>query len=233
MKKTPSYFSKKPLFWLLTLTTVFDFILLGYRLNYISFDFSMFASISDIAYLRGIPTFFFLAWNLFLAWIPYLLSLTLKRLTNFKILTVLVFVSWLLFFPNAPYIITDLLHLKYRPPVPMWYDVLMFFAFAWTGLILGFASLLEVQKFLSKRLSPGFVRLIVIGALGLCGFGVFVGRFQRWNSWDVLSNPFRLCFDMFEILINPMAHWGTFGLTFVLSGLLILGYYTLLNLNTK
>lgn len=224
MKKLPI---TNKLFWILGLTTLFDCALLCYRLNYIAIDYSMFASISDIAHYRGAPTFFFLVWNLFLAWIPYLVSLSLPHLKKSKIIIGLVLLTWLLFFPNAPYIITDLLHLKHRPPVPMWFDVMLFFSFAWTGLILGFASLMEVQKFLEKRMNPAGVQAVVFSALALCGFGVFVGRFQRWNSWDVLSNPFRLLFDMAEVLMNPMAYWGTFGLTIVLSGMLMLGYYTL------
>jgi len=233
MKKLPAkkLQSNNKLFWILALTTLFDCLLLGYRLNYISVDYSMFASINSMVHYRGIPTFLFLIWNLFLAWIPYLISLTLPHLKKSKIIIGLVLASWLLFFPNAPYIITDLLHLKHRPPVPMWFDVMMFFSFAWTGLILGFASLMEVQIFLEKRLSPAGVQAAVFSALALCGFGVFVGRFQRWNSWDVLSNPFRLLFDMVEVLLNPMAHLGTFGLTIVLSGMLMLGYSTLRNLN--
>jgi uncharacterized membrane protein len=238
MKKLPDFIenldTSKPrinkLFWLLALTSIFDCLLLGYRLNYISFDYSLFASISDIAYFRGIPTFFFLVWNLFLAWVPYLVALSLKHLKKSKIVIAAMLILWLLFFPNAPYIITDLLHLRHRPPVPMWYDVMLFFSFAWTGLILGFASLMEVEKFLQKRLSKWQVQSFVFGALSLCGFGVFVGRFQRWNSWDVLANPFHLFFDMMEVLLHPTAYWGTFGLTIVLSGMLILGYYTLRHL---
>lgn len=230
-KNNPAKPTVNKLFWLLALTSLFDCLLLGYRLNYISFDYSLFTSISDIVTFRGIPTFFFLVWNLFLAWIPYLVALSLKRLKKSKIIISVVLILWLLFFPNSPYIITDLLHLQHRPPVPMWYDVMLFFSFAWTGLILGFASLMEVQNFLEKRFSTWQVQSFVLGALSLCGFGVFVGRFQRWNSWDVLVNPFQLLFDMVEVLLHPTAYLGTFGLTIVLSGMMILGYYTLRNLN--
>jgi len=234
MEKRPSksakVSTKNTLFWLLSLTTLFNCALLLYRLNFISYDYSQLASIGDIARYRGFPTFIFLIWNLFLAWIPYWIALSLKYIKKSKALMGITLISWLLFFPNAPYIITDLLHLKSRPPIPMWFDVLLFFSFAWTGLILGFASLMEVERFLKKRLSAVPIFLLISSALCLCSFGVFVGRFQRWNSWDVFTNPFHLLFDMAEVLMNPTAYWGTFGLAIVLSGMLILGYWTLKNL---
>ena len=100
--------------------------------------------------LTGHLTYAFLAWNLFLAWIPFMISQKLSTEKNrWKIL--LLFSTWLLFLPNAPYIITDFLHLRQRPPVPYWYDILLMFSAALNGLLLGLASLLIVEKFLIDR----------------------------------------------------------------------------------
>src|SRR5689334_9256636 len=95
-------------------------------------------------------TYIFLAWNLFLAWIPFMISQKLKTANSWwKIL--FLFNAWLLFLPNAPYIITDFLHLRQRPPIPYWYDILLLFSTALNGLLLGLASLLVVEKFLIER----------------------------------------------------------------------------------
>ena len=137
---------------------------------------------------------------------------------------------WLLFFPNAPYILTDLLHLKTRTPIPLWYDVMMILTFAWTGLMLGFLSLFEVQLFLQKFIGKTIASLMSVIAIFLCGIGIYIGRFQRWNSWDVVVNPFALISDVLNTLIHPMAYMRTLGLAVVISVFLLLGYSTIITL---
>ncbi len=82
--------------------------------------------------------FLFLPWNLFLAWVPFFLSSRsyqncLEEKSKLK--SVLLWVLWFLFYPNAPYIITDLVHLGTSTIVPKWYDSLLIFSFALTGLL--------------------------------------------------------------------------------------------------
>ncbi len=100
-------------------------------------------------------TYWSLTWNLFLAWVPLLISKTIraneKRLTTVALIPVIGL--WLLFFPNAPYILTDLFHLETRGGMPKWFDLLMVLTFAWTGLILGFASLMDIQQVVTNRYS--------------------------------------------------------------------------------
>jgi uncharacterized membrane protein len=222
------FISKKQyrLFLLLCLTTLLDFMLIGYRLLYTKFDFGQINSLWDLANTRS-TTFLYLCWNLFLAWIPYLIAINLERLPVKKWLAPLALFAWLVFFPNAPYIVTDLLHVHYRAPVPIWYDVMLIFSFAWTGLMLGFLSLLEVQHFLEKRLPKGWVIALVGAAIGLCAFGVYIGRYQRWNSWDLLLNPYQLFWDVAAVLLHPLAYLGTLGLAVVMAGVLGVGYLTL------
>lgn len=218
------------LFLILALTTGFDIVLLAYRAWYLNPGFHGINSIEDL-HCRAHCNFIFLIWNLFLAWIPYWVAMSLNwvgKRTSSSIIVGLILIIWLLFFPNAPYIITDFLHLKHRPPVPLWYDLSLLFAFAWTGLILGFLSLMEVQQFLQKRYSNHLAWTVTVLSLLLCGFGIFIGRFQRWNSWDVITNPIGLVQDLFGIISNPFAHGGTLGLAVVLSSMLILGYMTLI-----
>lgn len=226
IKTQASLGDQRLLFILLSLSTLFSFALFVFRLEYLDFDYSKIQSIRDLCYYRGTQTFFFLNWNLFLAWVPYLIALSLPflhRKFNSKKIIVGALFCWLLFFPNAPYIITDFLHLRKRAGIPLWYDMMLFMSFAWTGLILGYVSLLEIQVFLRKFFSKTMVNLASILALLLCGFGIYLGRFQRWNSWDIVTNPFSLFADILKVLTQP----HTLGLAVVLSAFLLLGYFTL------
>lgn len=233
LKKIKSLFRSEQqfrLFMILSVSTLFSFSLFVFRLEYLNFDYEKINSLRDLSFYRGEQTFLFLNWNLFLAWVPYLLALTLPyfyKKYNSKILVAGVLFFWLLFFPNAPYILTDFLHLKKRIGIPLWYDMMLFFSFAWTGLILGYLSLLEVQLFLRNFLSKTTAYITSTIVLLLCGFGIYLGRIQRWNSWDIITNPFLLFADIFNILTNPQ----TLGLAIVISAFLLLGYSTLVVLS--
>jgi uncharacterized membrane protein len=132
----------------------------------------------------------FLVWNLFLAWVPLALAAVAYARSRRGVdpLTSALLVAWLLFFPNAPYLLTDFIHLA-QGPAPLWYDALMLSAFAWTGLLLGFASLYLVQLNLRRQFGVALSWLGVFGSLVLASFGVYIGRFVRLNSWDVLLHP--------------------------------------------
>jgi uncharacterized membrane protein len=132
----------------------------------------------------------FLIWNLTLAWVPFALAAAAYARARRRVdaLVWLLLVPWLLFFPNAPYLL--ILHLgEGEGPAPLWYDALMLSAFAWTGLLLGFASLYLVQMILRRAVGPAVAWLGVLLALGLASVGVYVGRFIRFNSWDALLHP--------------------------------------------
>ncbi|HUQ21600.1 MAG TPA: DUF1361 domain-containing protein [Gaiellaceae bacterium] len=135
----------------------------------------------------------FLVWNLFLAWIPLLLAALAYARSRRRVdaPTAALLVAWLLFFPNAPYLLTDFIHLG-RGPAPLWYDGLMLSAFAWTGLLLGFASLYLVQAILRRSFGVATSWLGVLGSLVLASLGVYIGRFVRLNSWDLLLHPLRV-----------------------------------------
>ena len=155
------------IFLLLCLTTLFDFSLVAYRIHFTGFDYGQLASLRDFANARS-ETYLFLIWNLFLAWIPYWISMTLDYLPK-KWMAVPLLMAWLIFLPNAPYIVTDLLHVAYHPPVPMWYDTLLLFSFAWTGLLLCFLSLMDVQCFLEKNMNKkNCYRNYMVGYFFMC-----------------------------------------------------------------
>lgn len=173
--------------------------------------------------------YIFLVWNLFLAWIPFFISSFLIKTSRqgFPLfLPLLLLPAWLLFFPNAPYILTDLFHLRHKSQIPVWFDLMLILSFAWNGLMIGFLSLLDVQQFIREKFSNTVGWVFVITALIASSYGVYLGRFERWNSWDVLANPVYLLKD----ILGTFTHERTFGVTFLLSAFLIAGYLTLFNL---
>ncbi len=169
----------------------------------------------------------YLVWNLFLAWVPLGFALLARRFQRAPALLLSCSLGWLLFFPNAPYLITDLVHLHARPPVPLWADILLLQLFIWLALLLGFASLFEMQalvkNFLGWRASWGFA----LTALALAGFGVYLGRFARWNSWDVVISPLGVWADIWVRVTNPTAHPRTFGFSLLCFVVLLIAYLIL------
>lgn len=167
--------------------------------------------------------FKFMIWNLFLAAIPLGFSVLLPFVRRW-VFALPLLVGWLLFLPNAPYMLTDLIHLRQRPGVPVWFDLLMLQSFALVALWMGFESLRLVQHWMEERSSKVFSWLFVFACLLLSGFGIYLGRFLRRNSWDILGNPKVLFNDILDRVINPMAHGSTWGVTFGYGGLLIVCY---------
>jgi uncharacterized membrane protein len=175
-------------------------------------------------------SFFFLLWNLFLAAIPYAAAIVLESLQRAQKLRALqwgAFVIWLLFLPNAPYIITDFIHLAPRPPVPLWFDVLLLLSSAGTGLLLGYGSMLIVQRVIARRFGGMYGWIVAVVTMMLSAFGIYLGRFLRFNSWEAFTDPLPLFADIAERLMNPMAHPKTFAVTLLFGVALTLGYIAL------
>jgi uncharacterized membrane protein len=177
----------------------------------------------------GTLGYIFLSWNLFLAWIPLFFSYVLMKQTNVTSIWIksLLFIGWLIFFPNSPYILTDLFHLHERPGIPLWFDLVLLLSFAWNGMMIGFFSLLNILLVLKSHLSERWLQLFTFLLLSLCGFGIYLGRYPRWNSWDVVTNPFSLCNDILQMVIHPLTHTRMVGVTFFFSLFLMIAFQTL------
>src|SRR6478609_6485504 len=169
----------------------------------------------------------FYGWNTFLAAIPYLISTQLIKLRGIRFPAIIMLFIWLVFFPNAPYLITDLLHYEERPPVPFWYDILLVISATWNGLILGFTSLMNVELFLSRYLKPIWVTVSVFISLFLCSYGVFLGRFLRLNSWDIASKPVDLAYTSAHHVLQPQRFPKLWVFTVLFAVVLSLIYFTL------
>ena len=169
-------------------------------------------------------TSLFLVWNIFLAWIPYVLSrfFELYRQKQ-KWKQALLFGTWLLFFPNALYIVTDLVHIDRESMVPWWYDVVLLFMASLIGIVLGFVSLRKAERFLRTYFTAGMVSALIALLLFLGSFGVYLGRFERWNSWDVVHNPLGLAVNIIDCFINPVENYKVWGITVLFT----LTYYVL------
>jgi uncharacterized membrane protein len=153
--------------------------------------------------ITGQERHLYLPWNLFLAWLPLLFALAAEGLQQrggerrWKFFAAAF--AWLLFFPNAPYILTDLTHLRWQAHPHWWADLVLILLFALAGLVLGFLSLFLMQRLVAQRFGWRTGWLFVGAVAGLSGFGIYLGRFLRWNSWDLLIHPIGLCADV--------AHW--------------------------
>ena len=133
-------------------------------------------------------------------------------------------------FPNAPYILTDLFHLYPRTGIPQWYDLILILSFAWNGLMLGSASLFDMHELVKSRL--GWLRgwLFTGFTLALGSFGIYLGRFERWNSWDILQQPFRLFSDIANFVLHPADYPSVWGMTICYTLLMWVLYATIYQL---
>jgi uncharacterized membrane protein len=217
----------EPLFYVLTATSVLCTMLIvvrAFQVDYVQYRF--------------------LLWNLFLAWLPLLVSMSAMLLTRiakgFDLAIGLIICGfiWLFLYPNAPYLTTDFIHLIFSPSYDgyegyqkdrllLWYDLVLFFLFSWCGLLLGYVSMRQFHSIVSHYINAwmGWIFVLVVSFLG--GFGVYLGRVIRLNSWDVLFSPFRLVESVLE---GINAHAAIFTILF---GMLILIVYLSLYLLGK
>ena len=197
--------------------------------------------VSRIIY-TGEKTYLFILWNMFLAFMPLGIAMIAKRFSYQSLRLVVASAVWLLFFPNAPYLITDLYHLSHLKGVPVWYDALMLFTAAYSCVIMGFVSLriMETQWQLGWRLkwfakwktSLGFRALLILLLFTATGFGIYLGRELRYNSWDIITDTNDLVIDIGKRVLSPIKYVRTWGFTMVYAVCLYF-FYSIIGFNTK
>lgn len=162
-----------------------------------------------------------LIWNLFLAWIPFILAyfahaISWRRAALYFVIPVIAFL-WLIFFPNAPYMLTDLQDLaRQAADAPLWYDVIIVVWCSWTGMLLGVISLYLMQDIIVRSFGRTAGWVFVFAISGLSSFGVYIGRFVRLNSWDILQNPAETAQEIFGIVIDPSRRLAAFWLLYTM-----------------
>jgi uncharacterized membrane protein len=154
----------------------------------------------------GQPGYLFLVWNLFLAWLPFALTNWAQYSQKWKQgrRLLILFLAWLLFIPNAFYIITDLFHLGYHEGAPLWFDLVLILSFTWNGLLLGLLSVRQLEKMMQPYLRGKHELLFIFPIMCLNAWGIYIGRYLRFNSWDVITNPFALFADIADMLFHPL-----------------------------
>ncbi|GGD28916.1 membrane protein [Flavobacterium orientale] len=175
-------------------------------------------------------------WNLFLGGIPYFIAQFLKLSIKFqenKWLRISTLLVWLLFLPNSFYILTDFFHLNKFNSVPVWYDLLVVATFSITGFLFGLYSLFTIQKILTIHHSKNLSRIIVFLSVYLTAFGIYLGRYLRFNSWDVITNPIDLFTNLFSSLFSTEVQQFTIGFgTFLFVIYFVAATLTFKNQNT-
>lgn len=184
-------------------------------------------------FLTGKLAYLYLPWNLFLSWIPLGISIVMYyglQREKQGLATFLLGFTWLIFYPNAPYMITDFIHITRGQALIVWYDFVIFSLFITTSLIIGFISLYLVHRFVTELLNNkplGWIFAIAVSFLS--GFGIYLGRVVRWNSWDAIFNPMVLLNSVLDNLqYTPFIFSLLFGTFLILT---YLAMYTLTRLN--
>ena len=168
--------------------------------------------------------YFNLVWNLFLAWLPLGFAFLAGRFRESRRHLLMWAFLWLVFLPNSPYLMTDLVHLKPRPPVPLWFDILLLQSFVLTGLLLGFLSLYLMHWLVSHSYGWRTGWLFTLVVLALTGFGIYLGRFARWNSWDMFTSPIALSADIWDMIRHPRANKTAYAFSALCGTFLFLAY---------
>jgi len=195
-----------------------------------------FSVISLMVRIKLNKSFFylFLVWNVFLAIIPYTITMYLNTKQNLnKLKFGFWFLVWLAFLPNAPYIVTDLIHIRVGNDTLLWLDVLVVLSFALSGLLLFYLSLLDMQQLIKSKFKRIPIQTISIFILFLSSFGVYLGRFLRYNSWEIISNPQVLISDVFEIMVSPFQNVTAWLFTLGFGGFLVVGYWMMRNFKSS
>jgi uncharacterized membrane protein len=198
----------------------------------LSIAFTILLVVIRIVYTNNL-SYIFYGWNLFLAIIPWLCSSRLQKHKRIDLTSILLLALWLLFLPNAPYVITDIFHYELREPIPMWYDLLIVTTGAWNGLLLGIVSLMQVEKILTNFLGKIWVQGFVFTSLMLCGYGVYIGRYSCYNSWDIITKPQHILLDSLHQIRHPFQNYHVWAFTALFGIMLTIIYFTLQQLKTS
>lgn len=177
-------------------------------------------------------SYIFLLWNLFLAFVPWWISSYFKQKQTLRWKDAPLLVMWLLFLPNAPYLLTDLFHLKHRPPIPLWFDLVLILSFAFIGLLVFYRSLKDMITLFKQYMSTGMLACTTYAIFWLISFGLYLGRFLRFNSWDVM-HPLSLGKACYRLLLNERSLKDVTAFTLIFSAFLLFLFFMITQLEKE
>ena len=159
----------------------------------------------------------FLAWNLMLAWVPVVAALWFVPTGRSKrpVTSVVLLLIWFLFLPNTFYILSDFIHLRSTGDINIFFDVVMLFFYSSIGFGLGLLGLGLMHSWLNRTFNKLMSALLTYGTILLCSFAIYLGRYLRWNSWDIITNPLGLLVDISDRVVAPLDYPKTISTTFV------------------
>ena len=169
----------------------------------------------------GTTTYYYMVVNLILAWIPLIISsITAKMLQTHhknqqRKIFFFCFLLWLVFFPNAPYMVTDIIHLELRDAIPIWFDVLLLESFALAGLFIGYVSLSQMVEIIQTYTNQKKTMILTTILLFITSVGVSLGRFLRFNSWDLVVAPSQIVIRMLSFFSSPSQMLESLGFSFM------------------
>lgn len=177
----------------------------------------------------GKVSFIYILWNIFLALIPFVISsilLSFSKGGNLnKIIFIIGFILWLLFIPNAPYLITDFIHLGEIRAVPLLYDIILLFSSAYVGLLFFFYSLSHIEEIFKTKYKKFTTSIIMTIIIMMISFGIYLGRFLRFNSWDIFINHTSLVKNIWEIISDVAVHIEVYLYTLLFFFFLLISYH--------
>ncbi len=188
------------------MNTILDLYQSNKKINNILFIFSLYCLAFSLIRVKLTTSIYlmFLIWNLFLAIIPYIITGYIKtknsKLSKLKF-GIISFI-WLLFLPNSFYIITDFVHLTFSKSYTFWYDLVLISSYSILGFVLGITSMQDFESILDSKINSQKSSILLFIISLLSGFGIYLGRILRYNSWDILKNPMNLFLDLFQIFIS-------------------------------
>lgn len=178
----------------------------------------------------GNSSLIYILWNILLAFIPFFISSFLLRHSREnklpKFLLIIGGILWLLFIPNAPYLITDLMHVGVIYTVPVLYDVFLLFGAAWVGILLAMHSIFHIENMIRKRYSNRSTNIIISLIILFISFGIYLGRFLRFNSWDIIVNTSEVFKNSWNILFKSGGNSHVFLYVILFFSFILVSYYS-------
>lgn len=184
-------------------------------------------------YLTENTSYNFLLWNLFLGFVPFLFAYLLNLL-NHKINKFFLWIGtglWLLFYPNAPYMITDLIHIQATSPIVL-YDAIIIFSLAMLSVFFGFYSIGLVYVIWEQKIGIIWTRIIIGASILLSSFGIYLGRILRLNSWDIFTKPIQTIELIFQHLFPVSANPTTYAIIIIFSWVQIMLIFLIIDMKS-